>query len=111
MVQNLSIGTHTSQPLLLEQLREWGIELSRGQINQILLQGKDAFDAEKYAVLQAGLATSLCVTVEDSGARHQGKNGFFTHIAMTCLAGFKVSVQIAGLTFWNCCAQGKQIIV
>jgi hypothetical protein len=33
----------TTQPLLLEQLREWGIELSRGQINQILLQGKARF--------------------------------------------------------------------
>lgn len=70
----------TTQPLLLEQLHEWGIELIRGQINQILLQRQDAFHAEKDAVLQAGLAALSYVTVDHSGARHRGKNGFITHI-------------------------------
>ncbi len=107
MVQNLSIGTHTSQPLLLEQLREWGIELSRGQINQILLQGKDAFDAEKYAVLQAGLATSLCVTVEDSGARHQGKNGFLTHIGNDLFGWFQSVGSNSRINFLELLRAGK----
>jgi hypothetical protein len=39
------------------------------------------------------------------------KTGLSLTLAMTCLADFKVLVQKAGLTFWNCCAQGKQIIV
>lgn len=64
----------TTQPLLLEQLREWGIDISSGQINQLLLSGQEAFHAEKEDLLKAGLATSSYVTVDDSGARHQGEN-------------------------------------
>jgi len=70
----------TTQPLLLEQLREWGIDISCGQINQILLQDKASFHCEKDRLLQAGLSASSYVTVDDSGARHQGKNGFVTQI-------------------------------
>jgi hypothetical protein len=39
------------------------------------------------------------------------KTGLSLTLAMICLAGFKVPVQKAGLIFWNCSAQGKQIIV
>ena len=70
----------TTQPLLLEQLREWSIDISCGQINQILLQEKTSFHLEKDQLLQAGLAASSYITVDDSGARHQGKNGFVTQI-------------------------------
>lgn len=43
--------THVSQARLLEQLREYGIDISAGQVNEILLQGHDAFHAEKDALL------------------------------------------------------------
>ena len=70
----------TTQPLLREQLREWGIDISSGQINRLLLEDKALFHAEKDSILQAGLTASSYVTVDDSGARHQGKNGYVTHI-------------------------------
>ncbi len=41
----------TTQPLLLEQLREWGIDISSGQINPILISTKEPFHAEKEALL------------------------------------------------------------
>lgn len=70
---------HTTQPLLLEQLREWGIDISSGQIDRILTADKGRFHQEKEAVLVAGLRSDY-VTVDDSGARHRGKNGFVTHM-------------------------------
>lgn len=79
----------TTQPLLLEQLREWGIDISSGQINQLLLSGKNKFHAEKDAILQAGLAASSYVTVDDSGSRHQGKNGYVTNIGNDFFAWFQ----------------------
>lgn len=61
----------TTQPLLLEQLREWGIHISSGQINQILLRGKESFHAEKDDILQAGLDASSYVTgwFESTGSK------------------------------------------
>lgn len=76
---------HVTQPLLREQLREWGVDISSGQINAILLDGKAPFHDEKDALLAAGLALSAYVTVDDSGARHQGKNGYVTHIGINTL--------------------------
>lgn len=69
-----------SQPLLHEQLREWGIDISTGQIDAILTEGKEHFFAERERLLAAGLAVSDFITVDDSGARHQGRNGYVTHI-------------------------------
>jgi hypothetical protein len=38
--------------------------------------------------LQAGLAASDYVSVDDSGARHQGRNGYVTHIGNELFAWF-----------------------
>ena len=71
---------HVTQPLLLEQLRQWGIDISAGQMDALLSADKALFHDEKDAILVAGLELSGCVTVDDSGARHQGKNGYVLHI-------------------------------
>src|SRR3569833_1498674 len=65
-----------TQPLLHEQLREWGIDISRGTIDALLSAGQDAFHGEKDEVLSAGLASAAYFCVVVSGARHQGQNGY-----------------------------------
>jgi len=71
---------HVTQPLLLEQLRQWGVDISAGQIDALLSADKALFHTEKDAILVAGLQVSRAITVDDSGARHQGKNGYVLHI-------------------------------
>lgn len=78
----------TTQPLLVEQLREWGIDISSGQLNHLLVADQAVFHAEKDGLLQAGLSASDYVTVDDSGARHQGKNGYVTQIGNDFFAWF-----------------------
>ena len=46
------------QPLILEELREFGIDISAGQVNRILIENKERFHAEQQEVLQAGLETA-----------------------------------------------------
>src|SRR5450759_3174824 len=67
---------HVTQPLLWEQLDQLGIDISTGQLSRIVTEGKDAFHQEKAELLPAGLAVSTYVQVDDTGARHQGHNGF-----------------------------------
>lgn len=69
-----------TQPLLLEQLREWGVDISAGQIDALLSADKQAFHDEKDAMLVTALEVSPYITVDDSGARHQGRNGYVTQI-------------------------------
>src|SRR5205814_1854870 len=69
-----------TQPLLLQQLRDFGIDISAGQLSRLLTENKDVFHAEKEEVRQAGLATAAYIGTDDTGARHQGRNGFCTVI-------------------------------
>jgi uncharacterized coiled-coil protein SlyX len=68
------------QPLIHEQLQDLGIAISAGQINRILIEGKAAFHQEQQSVLRVGLATAVYIQTDDTGARHQGKNGYCTVI-------------------------------
>jgi hypothetical protein len=77
-----------TQPLLHEQLREWGIDISTGQIDALLSGHTTAFLAEKDQLLTTGLAVSRWITVDDSGARHQGRNGYVTQIGNDWFAWF-----------------------
>ncbi|WLE95221.1 MAG: transposase [Candidatus Electrothrix communis] len=80
---------HVTQPLLLEQLREWGVDISSGQLNNILTENKESFHDEKDAILSAGLRSSSHVNCDDTGARHNGKNGYCTHIGNDFFAWFE----------------------
>lgn len=46
------------QPLIVEQLREFGIEISVGQVNRLLIEEKAGFHTEQQEVLSAGLETA-----------------------------------------------------
>lgn len=69
-----------TQPLLHEQLGEWGVDISVGQVDALLSGEHAAFGAEKDHLLVTGLQVSAFITVDDSGARHQGRNGYVTQI-------------------------------
>jgi hypothetical protein len=88
-------------------LHEWGIDISSGQINQILLQRKDAFHLEKDKCLQAGLAASSYITVDDSGARHQGKNGFVTQMGNDFFGWFQSTESKSRINFLQLLRAGK----
>jgi hypothetical protein len=79
------------QPLIYEQLREWGITISVGQVNRILTEEHEIFEQEQERVLKVGLETATYIHVDDTGARHQGKNGYCTLIGNDFFAYFKSS--------------------
>jgi hypothetical protein len=61
-------------------LRSMGVSISKRQLQRLLTDKKDDFVTEAQDVLRAGLETSRWVSVDDTGARHAGKNGFCTQI-------------------------------
>ena len=88
-----------TQPLLLEQLREWGIDISSGAIDALLSADHAAFHEEKAALLKAGLASASYITVDDSGARHEGKNGYVTQIGNPYFAWFESTESKSRINF------------
>lgn len=80
---------HVTQPLILEELLEMGVDISSGQINRIINENKDSFHREKDEILACGLEVSSYVNVDDTGARHNGQNGYCTHIGNEFFAWFE----------------------
>jgi hypothetical protein len=90
---------HVTQPLLLEELLEWGIDISAGQLNRIITEGKDGFHEEKADILPAGIAVSSYIHVDDTGARHEGRNGYCTHIGNELFAWFESTESKSRINF------------
>jgi hypothetical protein len=67
-------------PRLAALLRSLGVAISKRQLQRLLTDKQADFLSEAQNVLRAGLATSPFVSVDDTGARHAGKNGFCTQI-------------------------------
>ena len=77
-----------TQPLIKQQLTELGVDISAGQINEILIHDKDTLHTEKNELLTAGINNSTYIHVDDTGSRHDGKNGYCTHIGNETFAWF-----------------------
>jgi len=90
---------HVTQPLLLEELRELGVDISSGQISRILTENNEVFHQEKDSVLTAGLEVSRYIHVDDTMARHDGKNGYCTHIGNDLFAWFESTESKSRINF------------
>ncbi len=80
-----------TQPLLVEQMHEWGIDISAGQLNRILVEDKDSYHAQKREILRVGLEVSSYINTDDTSARHQGVNSYCTHIGNEWFAWFETT--------------------
>jgi hypothetical protein len=78
-----------TQPLLLSQLHEFGVKISAGELNNILAEEVDAFHREKQELLKAGITYSDFIHTDDTGARHDGKNGVCTVIGSPLFTYFE----------------------
>jgi hypothetical protein len=86
-------------PRLVAQLRGIGVAISKRQVMRLLIAGQDGFLAENRDVLRAGLQTAAWVSVDDTGARHAGKNGFCTQIGNDDFAWFATRTSKSRLNF------------
>lgn len=79
---------HVSQQLILKQLWEFGVQISAGQLNRLITEGHEPFHKEKAEILRVGLEVASYINVDDTAARHQGQNGYCTHIGNELFAWF-----------------------
>ena len=70
----------TTVPRLVQFLESLGFAISKRQVVRILTDNKGAFVSEAQDVLRAGLSRADWISVDDTGARHKGRNGYCTQI-------------------------------
>jgi len=86
-------------PRLLVLLRSVGVSISKRQLVRLLNENHEGFIAEARDVLRAGLETSPWVSVDDTGSRHAGKNGFCTQIGNEWFTWFRTRSSKSRLNF------------
>lgn len=99
---------HVTQGRLWEELQEWGIDISVGQIAGILLEGHDAFHAEKDELLPTARQVSNHLHCDDTSARHCGRPAVCTHIGNELFASFTTTDSKSRLNFLRLLCQPEE---
>jgi hypothetical protein len=84
---------------LTAQLRAVGLSISKRQVVRLLIDRQDGFLVESRDVLRTGLQTASWITVDDTGARHAGRNGFCTQIGNDTFTWFGTRASKSRLNF------------
>src|ERR1700719_3060577 len=92
-------GKVMTAPRLVTLLHGLGIDISKREVVRLLTAGQDGFHDEAREVLRAGLARSPWITVDDTGARHQAKNGFCTQSGIAHFTAFATTASKSRLNF------------
>src|SRR3989454_1024345 len=69
-------GARMSEPKVAELLRSVGVQISDGQVSNLLIKDHAVFHAEKAALYQTGLASSPWQHLDDTSTRVNGQNGY-----------------------------------
>ncbi|MEZ6130759.1 MAG: transposase [Planctomycetaceae bacterium] len=93
---------HVTQPLLHEELLEFGVEISAGQISSLLTEGHDVFHQEKDGLLSAARDVSSYLQTDHTPARHRGKAGHTLHIGNDLFASFSTIDSKSRVDFLKC---------
>lgn len=97
-----------TQPAIHELLTGFGIDLSSGQVNNILLNEAEGYSNVSEAILTAGLEEAPYIRVDDTGERHQHKSCYCTHIGGQYFAYYTTASSKSRDNFLKILLQGKE---
>jgi len=97
-----------TEHLLLDQLRARGILISSGQLNNILIENKDAFIEEVAELLPVAAKAEGQVQTDDTGGRHKGKNQYTTVIGNSLFSLFATTESKSRINFLQLLQGGKK---
>ena len=99
VVLMLHYQCHVTIEKILALLNGVGVVISKRQVGRLLTVKLETFRAEDAEVLKAGLSSASFVTVDDTGARHQGKSGVTTQIGSDTFTVFRTGPSKSRLAF------------
>jgi hypothetical protein len=81
LVLTLYYGVGTSEPKIQEFLQNMGVQISKGEVSNLLVQKQDRFHAESEAVYEAGLRSSPWQQTDHTETRVNGQS---QHCQVVC---------------------------
>lgn len=107
LIHNLYVLGMT-EPRLFEFLKSSGIQISEGQVHNILMSESAAYSRTSEEILSAGIEEASYIRVDDTGAKHQHKNNYCTHIGGQYFAYYKTTSSKSRENFLKILLQGKE---
>jgi len=101
-------GCRVTEPLLMEKLSQRGVLISEGQLNNILIHGKNSFHNEKQEIMLAGIKAQNQIKTDDTGTRHKGKNQYTNVIGNDWFSIFTTTDSKSRANFLGLLQNGKR---
>jgi len=110
-VRRFCLALHTQGQVTTERLTDLlngiGLAISKREVVRLLTTDLEAFEQEDRTVLQAGLASSPYIAVDDTGARHARRPGVTTQIGGERFTVFRTSRSKSRLNFLSLLRAGR----
>lgn len=97
-----------TQPAIYGFLSEIGVDLSEGQVNNLLLNEAQSYSDVSEAILKAGMEEAPYIRVDDTGEKHQYKSSYCTHVGGRYFAYYTTSSSKSRQNFLRILLQGKE---
>lgn len=106
-VHNL-YGSSMTEPEVHKFLIGLGVKVSTGQVHNFLMDEVEKYRDVSKAILAAGLQNAPYISADDTGAKHQHKSGYCTHIGGEYFACYKTTFSKSRSNFLEILLQGKE---
>jgi hypothetical protein len=97
-----------TQPTIYGFLCGIGVDISEGQVNNLLLNEAQSYSDVSETILKAGLQEAPYIRVDDTGEKHQHKSSYCTHIGGQYFAYYTTSSSKSRQNFLRILLQGKE---
>jgi hypothetical protein len=106
----LYYGVGTSEPKIQEFLENLGVQISKGEVSNMLTQAQDGFHAESAAVYEAGLRSSPWQQTDHTETRVDGQNQHCQVVCNPLYTSYHTRVGKDRLTVLDVLRQGRKRI-
>ncbi|MGH2508328.1 MAG: IS66 family transposase [Rhabdochlamydiaceae bacterium] len=97
-----------TEPGLFDLSQGCGIDISAAQVHNLLVAEVDDYQKIAEEILSTGLAKAPYIRTDDTGAKHQYKNGYCTHVGGEFFAYYKTTFSKSRDNFLKILLQGKE---
>jgi len=110
LVVTLYFGVGTSEPKIREFLENMGVQISKGEVSNLLIQKQEGFHAESRAVYEAGLRSSPWQQTDHTETRVDGQNQHCQVVCNPVYSSYHTRPGKDRLTVLDVLRQGRQRI-
>lgn len=102
-------NSRMSEQKIHQMLNDIGISISEGEISNIIIKGHNEFHKERSEIIEAGIKSTPYQHIDDTGARVNGVNQYFTVLCNDYYSAFFINPKKDRLTILDILSQEEEL--